>query len=80
MRGILAVLVLMIAGCASSQGNLQRETARLIQLNVAPAAIEISDIQRGLTTVTWKANTQGRHYQCTADDLVLHPYCFEARP
>jgi hypothetical protein len=80
MRGVLIGLLLLtsVAGCASSPAILQRETARLIGRNVAPDAIEISQIHRGFDTVTWQATAQGRAYQCTADDRVHRPYCFES--
>jgi hypothetical protein len=78
MRGVLLLVLLVIAGCASSPANLQRETARAIGRNVAPQAIDISHINRGFATVSWHAIAHGRTYQCTADDRVHRPYCFEA--
>jgi hypothetical protein len=79
MRGVfIGLLLISVVGCASSPPILQRETARLIGRNTNPGAIEISNIRRGFDTVTWQATAQGRAYQCTADDRVHRPYCFES--
>jgi hypothetical protein len=81
MRGVAFGLLLLtsLVGCASSPAILQRETARLIGRNADPGAIQISHINRGFDTVTWQATAQGRAYQCTADDRVHRPYCFEEK-
>lgn len=63
-----------LAGCASTAGNLQRETARYLG-DVSPDAVTVSNIDRGATSVSWTADTPKGHFSCSADDMVRRPYC-----
>ncbi len=60
--------------CASSGGNLQRETAAFIG-TIAPDDVTVSDVQRGATQVKWQAATPKGRYACSADDMVRRTYC-----
>lgn len=62
-------------GCASTGDNLQRETARAISGNVSPEQVTISNIDRGLTSVKWKASAPNGSYDCSADDMVRMVLC-----
>lgn len=64
----------IFAGCASTAGNLQRETARYLG-DVSPDAVAVSNIDRGATSVSWTAETPKGHYSCSADDMVRRTYC-----
>lgn len=76
MRTTLSVAtLLLLAACASTTGNLSRETARTIGGNTSPDAVTVSDVERGPTTVRWKALVGGTTYACSADDMVTRPYC-----
>lgn len=71
----LSALCAVAIGCLSTRGNLQQETARYIDKNIAPEQIEVFDIQRTLKTVTWKAKTPDGNYECSSDDKAGGVYC-----
>ena len=71
---VVVLLVLVIAGCASSDENLQRETARLVG-DVLSNQVTISNVDRGATSVTWEADTPKGHYKCEADDMLRRGNC-----
>ena len=74
--GILyAALTALSAGCASTNENLLRETARAIGGNVAPEHVTVSDVRRSPTNVSWKATTPSGNYECSADDMVRRALC-----
>jgi len=64
----------IFAGCASTAGNLQRETARFLG-DIAPEAVMVSNVDRGATSVSWVAETPKGPYKCSADDMVRRVYC-----
>jgi len=72
---LLAFSTLIIAGCASTDDNLQRASAIAIGHNVDPGTVTVSDIDRGATSVKWTAVTPSGRYACSADDMVRQPYC-----
>lgn len=76
-----AAMVLFLAGafvgCASTEDNLQRETARSIGGNVAPSQVTVSNIERGATSLKWKAATPYGRYECSADDMVRRVLCIK---
>jgi hypothetical protein len=74
MHLLLSMVILLTAGCASTAANLQRETARNIG-NLHPKDVTVMDIQRGMTSVTWKAQTSQGMYDCSADDMVRRVHC-----
>ncbi len=61
----------------STTGNLQIETARSIGGNVAPEQIHVTDVDRGITSVKWKASTPAGNYDCSADDMVRRVNCIK---
>jgi hypothetical protein len=71
----LCVGALLLTACASTDDNLQRATATAIGNNTDPDAVVVTDIDRGVTSVKWKAKTPGGNYSCSADDMVRRPYC-----
>lgn len=82
MRGttfLLILSVLTVCGCASADDNLQRATAIAIGNNIDPDAVTVTDIDRGMTSVKWNANTPHGRYACSADDMVRHPYCVKKK-
>ncbi len=68
------VLAFAVIGCASSSGNLQRETARFIG-DMAPEDVTISDIDRGVSSAKWEASTPMGDYHCSADDMIRRVHC-----
>ena len=74
---LFGVLIFSAAlfGCANAGENLQLETARSIGGNVSPEQVTITDIDRGVASVKWKAATPGGNYDCSADDMVRRVYC-----
>jgi hypothetical protein len=74
--GTIGLLLLVItAGCASTDANLRRETARSIGENVSPEQVSVSNIDRGLTSVTWKATAPTGGFDCSSDDMVRKVLC-----
>lgn len=69
--------LLSLAGCLNTDAALQRETARLVG-GIAPDAVQLSDVKRGMTTVDWKAATPKGAYTCTSDDTLRNPLCTPA--
>lgn len=70
------VLLIVLAGCASSVDNLQRASAMSIGKSILPESIQISNVQRGVTDVRWTATPpRGPTYICSADDMVRNPSC-----
>ena len=63
-----------IGGCASTTENLQRETARSIG-DVAPQVVAVKNVNRGVTSVSWEADSQKGVYSCSADDMVRRVHC-----
>lgn len=75
---IIAILSLSVIGCANTSSNLKRETARFIG-DVSSDKVTVSDVKRGITDVTWTAETtDGRAYHCEADDMVRKVHCVNA--
>ena len=70
----LILTVMMLCGCASTNENLQRETARFIG-DINPAQVSVSNIDRGVTAVKWEAETPKEKYDCSADDMVRRVHC-----
>ena len=62
-------------GCASTEANLQRESARVIGQGTSPSQVAISNIDRGLTNVSWTAETSKGKFNCSADDMVRRVNC-----
>lgn len=67
-------LIVSVAGCASTTENLQRETARSIG-DVTPQAVAVKNVNRGVTSVSWEADSPKGAYSCSADDMVRRVHC-----
>lgn len=67
--------IVALTACANTSANLQRETATYIGGNVTPEQVEISDINRGIMDVSWKASAPTGRYDCSADDMVRRVSC-----
>jgi ABC-type Fe3+-citrate transport system substrate-binding protein len=79
MKKILSVLFFIVAmfiviACANTDANLKRETARSIG-NLTPDEVTVSDVDRGMTNVDWKATTPNGNYKCSADDMLRRVNC-----
>jgi len=70
----LLIIGIAFAGCASTSENLQRETARNIG-DVHPDKVTVSNVNRGVTSVSWEAETPKGPYSCSADDMVRRVHC-----
>lgn len=68
------IIVLGLAGCASSGDNLQRESARSIG-DVAPEDVEVSNVDRSMTSIKWEAQSKKGIYGCSADDMLRRVLC-----
>ena len=76
-KGILMLLCIgTLSGCASTGANLQRESAHSIG-GLTPDQVEVTDIKRGVTEVSWKANTPNGAFKCFADDMVRRVSCVQ---
>jgi tRNA A37 threonylcarbamoyladenosine dehydratase len=71
---VLLALGAAVVGCASTSENLQRETARNIG-DVDPDKVTVSNVNRGVTSVRWDAETPKGPYSCSADDMVRRVHC-----
>ena len=47
----------------------------VLRANDALGSNTVSDIQRGITDVKWKASAPTGNYDCSADDMVRRVYC-----
>lgn len=71
----VTMVVATLFGCANTDANLMRETARSIGGNVSPDEVAVTDVDRGMTNVTWKATAPTGNYDCSADDMVRRVLC-----
>jgi predicted secreted protein len=76
---LLAVGAAGLTACASDDTSLQRATAMSVPGNVSLDRVAVSDVDRSLMSVTWRATINGRAYACSADDMVRRPYCSPSR-
>ncbi|APC97068.1 hypothetical protein [Francisella frigiditurris] len=65
---------LILASCASSETGLKQATANNIG-GVLSNDVAVSDIDRGATTVSWKAKVNNTNYSCESDDMVRKVNC-----
>lgn len=73
-RILLGLMAVLFVGCANTDWSLQREAARSMG-GVTPDSVKITNVQRGLTTVTWDAESSKGLYKCSADDMVRSVLC-----
>lgn len=73
---IIAMLVVgcMCTACQNTDANLRRETARFIG-DLTPEQVTVSEVDRGMTNVDWKAATPKGNYRCSADDMLRRVNC-----
>lgn len=71
---VSAIVTASLLGCASTPENLQRETARSIG-GLTSDQVTVTNVQRGVTNVSWKAETPNGRYSCEADDMVRRVNC-----
>jgi acyl dehydratase len=72
---LAAVLTCCLAACASSNVNLQRESARFMTPVPLPDAVKVTDVQRSASSVKWVATGASGVYDCTSDDMLRRPLC-----
>lgn len=69
-----AALVTGVVGCASSNTNLIRESARFME--VLPESVTVSNVSRSASSVTWQAESPSKGaWSCTSDDMLRRPLC-----
>jgi hypothetical protein len=70
----LIIVGSICTACQNTDANLRRETARFIR-DLTPDQVVVSDVDRGMTNVDWKAATPKGNYQCSADDMLRRINC-----
>jgi len=75
-KAIMSLLVIgfICTGCQNTDANLRRETARSIG-DLTPDQVDVSEVDRGMTNVDWKAATPKGTYRCSADDMLRRVNC-----
>jgi len=71
----VSIVASIMCGCANTDANLMRETARSIGGNVSPDQVTVTNVDRGMSNVTWKAAAPAGNYDCSADDMVRRVLC-----
>lgn len=68
------VAAVFVSGCASSQANLLRESARF--MGTLPEDVTVSNVDRKASSVTWLATSPTKGvWSCTSDDMLRRPLC-----
>lgn len=75
MKKLILMLTVMLAACASTNEALMRESASSIGGKASPDAVKVRNVDRGVTTVKWEAETAEGVYSCWADDMLRHTKC-----
>ncbi len=75
MKAITFISFLLLSACASTDENLRMETARYLGGNISPNQVSVSNIDRGVSNVKWKATAPNGSYECWADDMVRKVGC-----
>jgi PBP1b-binding outer membrane lipoprotein LpoB len=71
---LLVFATLILVACANTDANLRRESARSIG-NLTPDEVTVSDVDRSMMNVDWKAKTPKGNYKCSADDMLRRVNC-----
>jgi hypothetical protein len=71
----IVIFLGLVCGCANTDANLQRESARTIGRGLTPDQIVIADANRGITNVSWVAKTPKGMFKCFADDMLRRVNC-----
>jgi hypothetical protein len=70
----MVCLGIMCTACQSMNSDLREETARVIG-TYSPGDITVSDVERGATVTTWRAETPKSTYKCSADNTLRRVKC-----
>ena len=67
----LIAVILVFAACttARSDENVRLETAKAIG-GITSGQVTISNLDVGMKTATWEADTPLGHYKCESDDML----------
>lgn len=68
------IAALSLVACASTNDNLQMESARSIG-GLMPDAVKVNNVDRGMTSVKWDAESSKGSYKCSADDMLRRVLC-----
>lgn len=71
----VSIIATIMYGCANTDANIKRETARSIGGNVSPEQVTVTDVDRGMSSVTWKAAAPTGNFNCSADDMMRRVLC-----
>jgi hypothetical protein len=74
-NSLIVIFIALLCGCASTEANLQRESARSIGKGLSPDQVAIANIKRGMANVSWTAETPKGKFKCSADDMVRRVNC-----
>lgn len=74
-RSIFLIAAFVLAGCANTDTALMRESAITIGGSVRPDSVQLQNVDRGITTVTWDAVTSEGAFNCSADDMLKRVRC-----
>jgi hypothetical protein len=76
MRIFAVVMLVGLAGCASTNASLVQESqAAITKPGVKAVPVDVKNVDRGATTVTWDAITPDGVYACAADDMLRRVRC-----
>jgi len=78
MTIVMFVIGSTCTACQNTDANLRRETARFIG-GLTPDQVTVSEVDRGMTNVDWKAATPKGKYRCSADDMLRRVNCVKKR-
>lgn len=73
MKYTILLLTALLAACASTDDALMRESA--MSIGTRADSVQLREVERGATTVTWEAVTSKGVYYCTADDMLRRVNC-----
>lgn len=76
----ISIVALVLFGCANTNDNIKIETARSIGGNISPEDVTLTEIDRGMTTVKWKAAAPSGNFACSADDMLRRVLCVKKEP
>lgn len=70
---IIMVAIVMIIGCGADSANLRRATGS--KLGVHPDTVNVVSKDIGMTEYRWVAESDGKRYNCFADDRMRDVSC-----
>lgn len=69
---------LLFCSCVSSVGSLQRVTASEIG-DTSTDEVDVYNVNRGATSISWEAKTPSGCYKCDADDMLKRVHCIKVK-